>query len=142
MALHWQNKKSKVQPAFFPSSDLSLSSSLYSLSIVDSCGCSMETLLADKIVAISVVTLFSALLTGCCSCWHAQWHMPGSSAKHRVSLQLKLRLSVVSVAGDFLSTPLPLFTCPPFKHLPRADLEYKFGAQTWPPSLQQFFLND
>lgn len=51
--------------------------------------------------------------------------------------------------GDFLSTPLPplyvplIASTPSLNHLPRVDLGYGFSAQTWPPSLRQFFpLND
>lgn len=55
-------------------------------------------------------------------------------------------------SGDFLSTPfpplcvpliVPLASAPSLNHLPRVDLGYGFSAQTWPPSLRQFFpLND
>lgn len=61
---------------------------------------------------IFAVTLPSPLPAGCCDCWHAPWHMPGSGAKHRASLQLEPRLSVVLVPVQETFCPLlfPVFT--------------------------------
>lgn len=71
--------------------------------------------------SIFVVTLPSPVLAGCLDCWLARWHMPGGGAKHRVSLQLEPRLSVVLVAfwklSVHCSSPyLRLSHCPSCLH--------------------------
>lgn len=131
-----------------------------SLSLVDSCGWPVATLLTGRIVRIFVVTLPSPLLTGLGICWHVWRHMPGSGAKHRASLQLKPRLSLVflvAVKETFCPLLFPYLRCshclastPPsssssslFETLVQGWLlGYELSAQTWLPSPRQFFLND